>query len=113
MALPGIAIGAGITIGAGIFMGTGSPLTTTSSGQNVTGSASSTGFFYAVLNRGAQGWDTFAANGNNGSWTATGDFGAGTQTVTVVSISNDADSVFPVVSGVQFQPGLGYTFSGY
>ena len=113
MALPGIAIGAGITIGAGIFMGTGSPLTTTSSGQNVTGSASSTGFFYAVLNRGAQGWDTFAANGNNGSWTATGDFGSGTQTVTVVSISNDADSVFPVVSGVQFQPGIGYTFSGY
>ena len=113
MALPpGIKIGPGIDIGAGIFMGTGSPLTTIT-GQNVTGSASSTGFFFAVLNRGYPGWDTFAANGNNGSWTATGDFGTGTQTVTVVSITNDADSVFPVVSGVQFQPGLGYTFSGY
>lgn len=112
MALPGIAIGAGISIGEGIFMGTGSPLTTIT-GQNVTGSASSTGFFFAVLNRGYPGWDTFAANGNNGSWTATGDFGAGTQTVSVVSITNDADSVFPVVSGVQFQAGLGYTFSGY
>ena len=112
MALPGIAIGAGITIGSGIFMGTGSPLTTIT-GQNVTGSASSTGFFFAVLNRGYSGWDTFAANGNNGSWTGTGDFGSGTQTVTVVSITNDADSVFPVVSGVQFQPGIGYTFSGY
>jgi hypothetical protein len=112
MALPGIAIGGGIDIGGGIFMGTGSPLTTIN-GQNVTGSASSTGFFFAVLNRGNPGWDTFAANGNNGSWTATGDFGSGTQTVTVVSITNDADSVFPVVSGVQFQPGLFYTFSGY
>ena len=112
MALPGIAVGGGITVGGGIFMGTGSPLTTIN-GQNVTGVPNSTGFFYAVLNRGAQGWDTFAANGNNGSWTATGDFGAGTQTVTVVSISNDADSVFPVVSGVQFQPGIGYTVSGY
>ena len=112
MALPGIAIGGGISIGAGVFMGTGSPLTTVT-GQNVTGSASSTGFFYAVLNRGYPGWDTFAANGNNVSWTATGDFGTGTQTVTVVSITNDADSVFPMVSGVQFQPGLGYTFSGY
>ena len=112
MALPGIAVGGGIDIGGGIFMGTGSPLTTIT-GQNVTGSASSTGFFFAVLNRGNPGWDTFAANGNNGSWTATGDFGTGTQTVTVVSITNDADSVFPVVSGVQFQSGLFYTFSGY
>jgi hypothetical protein len=112
MALPGIAIGGGIDIGGGIFMGTGSPLTTIN-GQNVTGSANSTGFFFAVLNRGNPGWDTFAANGNNGSWTATGDFGTGTQTVSVVSITNDADSVFPVVSGVQFQPGLFYLFSGY
>ena len=113
MALPGIAIGGGITVGAGIFMGTGSPLTTTSNGQNVTGVPNSTGFFFAVLNRGEPGWDTFAANGNNGSWTGTGDFGSGTQTVTVVSITDDANSVFPVVSGVQFQPGLTYTFSGY
>jgi hypothetical protein len=112
MALPGIAIGGGITVGGGIFMGTGSPLTTVN-GQNVTGVPNSTGFFFAVLNRGNPGWDTFAANGNNGSWTATGDFGSGTQTVSVVSITNDADSVFPVVSGVQFQPGLFYTFSGY
>ena len=113
MALPGISIGAGINIGAGIFMGTGSPLTTTSVGQNVTGGPSSTGFFFAVLNRGYQGWDTFAANGNNGSWTATGNFGSGTQTVTVVSITDNGNSVFPVVSGVQFQSGLTYTFSGY
>ncbi len=112
MALPGIAIGSGIDIGGGIFMGTGTPLTTVN-GQNVTGGPSSTGFFFAVLNRGNPGWETFAANGNNGSWTASGDFGAGAQTVSVVSITNDADSVFPVVSGVQFQSGIGYTFSGY
>ena len=112
MALPGIAIGGGIDIGGGIFMGTGSPLTT-AYGQNVTGVPNSTGFFFAVLNRGIPGWDTFAANGNNGSWTVTGDFGSGTQTVTVVSITDNGNSVFPVVSGVQFQSGLFYTFSGY
>jgi hypothetical protein len=112
MALPGIAIGAGITIGAGIFMGTGSPLTT-ATGQNVTGVPDSTGVFFAVLNRGIPGWDTFAANGNNGSWTATGDFGSGTQTVSVISVTSDPDSVFPVVSGVQFQPGISYIFRGY
>ena len=111
MAAP-FTVGPGINIGGGIFMGTGSPLTTIN-GQNVTGVPNSTGFFFAVLNRGNTGWDTFAANGNNSSWTATGDFGSGTQTVSVVSITDDGNSVFPVVSGVQFQPGLFYTFSGY
>ena len=109
MATP-IQIGSGISIGSGIFMGTGGPLTT-AIGQNVTGVPNSTGFFFAVIND--PGWNIFALNGNNGSWTATGDFGSGTQTVSVVSITDDGNSVFPVVSGVQFQPGISYIFSGY
>jgi hypothetical protein len=89
------------------------PLVTTSSGQNVTGGPSATGFFFAVLNRGEQGWDYFAANGNNGLWTATGDFGSGTVTIPVVSVTDNADSVFPVVDQGLFQSGSFYTFQGY
>jgi hypothetical protein len=88
-------------------------LVTTNAAQNATGSPDATGFFFAVLNRSEQGWDYFAANGNNGSWTATGDFGSGTITVSVISVTSDADSVFPSVRGEQFQPGVFYTFQGY
>ena len=109
----GVKIGPGWEIGPGWKMGLAArPVVTTSSAQNVTGSPSSTGFFFAVLNRTYPEWDYFAANGNNGTWTATGDFGSGSTTVPVVSITNDADSVFPVVSGVQFQPGVSYYFQG-
>jgi hypothetical protein len=107
-----ITVGSGIGIGPGITL-TSSVLVTTSSGQNVGGSPNTQGFFFAVLNRSEQGWDYFAANGNNGNWTATGDFGSGTATVPVLSVPQDADSVYPIVSGGQFQPGLFYTFSGY
>jgi hypothetical protein len=107
-----ITVGPGIGIGGGITL-TSSVLVTTGLGQNVTGVPNAQGFFFAVLNRSEPGWDTFAANGNNGSWTATGDFGSGTATVPVLSVPQDADSVYPIVSGGQFQPGLFYTFSGY
>jgi hypothetical protein len=102
---PGIDIGGGVTVGTSTFL-------ITSRGQNVTGSASSTGFFFRMLNRGYPGWDTFAATGNNGQWTGTGDFGSGVPTtVPVVSVgTNLDDSVFPVVNGVQFQSGSYYTF---
>jgi hypothetical protein len=66
-----------------------------------------------VLNRGYTEWDIFAATGNDGNWTATGDFGSGTATVPVLSVPQDADSVYPIVSGGLFQPGLFYTFQGY
>jgi hypothetical protein len=108
----GIAIGEGIEIGSGISF-EGGPLVTTSLLQNVGGSPNATGFFYAVLNRGIQGADYFAANGNNGTWTATGNFGSGSVTIPVVSITNDADSIFPVVDQGLFQPGSFYTFQGY
>ena len=88
------------------------PTLVTAYGQNVTGSPSNPGFFFAVLNRSIAGWDYFAANGNNGSWTVTGDFGAGVVTITVVSETYDANSVFPVVDQGLFQPGLFYTFQG-
>jgi hypothetical protein len=93
-------------------MGAG-PLVTTTSLQNVTAGPEATGFLFAVLNRGIQGADYFAANGNNGTWTATGDFGSGSVTIPVVSVTNDADSIFPVVDQGLFQSGLGYTFQGY
>jgi hypothetical protein len=105
-----IQIGPGIEIGGGIQIA--HPLVTTAGAQNVSGSPSSTGFFFAVLNRSIAGWDYFAANGNNGTWSATGDFGSGTMTVPVVSETHDADSVFPVVNGYQFQSGTFYSFSG-
>ena len=89
------------------------PTLITATGQNVTGSPGTQGFFYAVLNRGNTAWDAFAATGNDGHWTATGDFGSGTATVPVVSVPQDADSVYPIVSGGLFQPGLFYTFQGY
>jgi len=109
-----ITIGPGWSIGAGWTMGLAAqPLVTTSSGQNVTGGPSATGFFFAVLNRGEQGWDYFAANGNNGLWAATGDFGSGTVTIPVVSVTDNADSVFPVVDQGLFQSGAFYTFQGY
>ena len=88
------------------------PLVTTSSGQNVTGSPSAIGFFFAILNRGEPGWDYFAANGNNGSWTATGNFGSGSVTIPVISVTDDGNSVNPVVDQGLFQPGLSYTFQG-
>jgi hypothetical protein len=105
-----ITFGAGITIGAGVKV---NPPLVTATSQNVTGSPSATGFFYATLNRSYPEWDYFAANGNNGSWTVTGDFGSGTITIPIVSVTDDADSVFPVVTAGLFQPGTGYTFSGY
>jgi hypothetical protein len=107
-----ITIGSGWTIGPGWSMGVG-PLVTTDLLQNVTGSPNATGFFFAVLNRGIQGADYFAANGNNGTWTVTGDFGSGSVTIPVVSVTNDADSIFPVVDQGLFQPGFFYTFQGY
>ena len=106
-----VTVGAGWTIGPGWSMGVG-PLIT-ANGQNVTGSPNATGFFFAVLNRGEPGWDYFAANGNNGTWTVTGDFGSGSVTIPVVSVTNDADSIFPVVDQGLFQSGLFYTFQGY
>lgn len=105
----GLRVGAGWEIGPGWHIG---PKVSTSGAQNVSGSPGDTGFFFAVLNRSQPGWDYFAANGNNGTWTATGDFGSGTVTVPVVSLTHDADSVFPVVSGAQFQSGAFYSFTG-
>lgn len=106
-----VSIGPGWTIGAGWSI-TGRVLVT-AYGQNVGGSPNATGFFFAVLNRSIAGWDYFAANGNNGTWTVTGDFGAGTVTIPVVSETHDADSVFPVVDQGLFQSGGYYTFQGY
>jgi hypothetical protein len=108
-----VAIGPGWTIGAGWTIDGGPTVVTTSQAQNVTGVPNAQGFFFAVLNRGEQGWDFFAANGNNGNWTATGDFGSGTVTIPVLSVPQDADSVYPIVSGGLFQPGFFYTFQGY
>ena len=102
---PGWSIGAGWSISGRILV--------TAYGQNVGGSPDATGFFFAVLNRSIAGWDYFAANGNNGSWTVTGDFGAGVVTIPVVSETHDADSVFPVVDQGLFQSGGYYTFQGY
>ena len=107
-----LSIGPGWSIGAGWEIN-GGPTLVTAYGQNVTGSPNTQGFFYAVLNRGIPGWDYFAATGNNGHWTVTGDFGSGTVTIPVVSVPQDADSVFPIVSGGLFQSGLFYTFQGY
>lgn len=107
-----IQMGGGIEVGGGISIGPGGGLVTVT-GQNVTGSPGTQGFFYAVLGRGYPGWDTFAATGNDGHWTATGDFGSGIVTVPVLSVPQDADSVYPIVSGGLFQPGLFYTFEGY
>ena len=105
-----------IQIGTGIELGTGikinPPVVTTTGAQNVTGSPSAGGLFYAVLNRGYTEWDYFAVNGNNGTWFATGNFGSGTATYPVVSETHDADRVFPVVSGAEFQPGVSYQFAG-
>ena len=97
----------------GATYGAGGPTVVTATGQNVGGSPNAQGLFFAVLNRGIPGWDYFAANGNNGNWTATGDFGSGIATVPVLSVPQDADSVYPIVSGGLFQPGLSYTFEGY
>ena len=102
---PGWSIGAGWSLSAGVLV--------TANGQNVTGVPGATGFFFAVLNRGEPGWDYFAANGNNGSWTVTGDFGSGSVTIPVVSVTDDANSVNPAVDQGLFQPGLFYTFQGY
>jgi hypothetical protein len=107
----GIAIGGSIEIGGSISF-EGGPLVT-ANGQNVTGVPGDTGFFFAVLNRSEPGWDYFAANGNNGLWTVTGDFGSGTVTIPVISVTDNADSVFPVVDQGLFQPGSFYTFQGY
>lgn len=109
MTAPNIHIGAGITIGAGIAL---NPQLITAYGQNVTGSPGTQGFFYAVLNRNIPGWDAFALTGNDGQWTVTGDFGAGTVTIPVVAVPQDADSVYPIVSAGLFQSGAYYTFSG-
>ena len=105
-----IQIGAGVTLGAGVKV---NPQLVTANGQNVTGSPGTQGFFYAVLNRGNTAWDYFAANGNNGSWHVTGNFGSGITSSRVISLTYDADSVFPVIDQGSFQPGVGYTFSGY
>jgi hypothetical protein len=107
-----VSIGPGWSIGAGWSID-GGPTLVTATGQNVTGSPGAQGFFFAVLNRGNTEWDYFAATGNDGNWTATGDFGSGTATVPVLSVPQDADSVYPIVSGGLFQPGLFYTFQGY
>lgn len=112
MATNGVKIGAGWSIGAGWAMGLAAQPIVTAYGQSVTGSPSATGFFFAVLNRSIAGWDYFAANGNNGTWTVTGDFGSGTVTIPVVSETHDADSVFPVVDQGLFQSGGFYTFQG-
>ena len=106
-----VAIGAGVSIGPGWAMGV--EVLVTAFGQNVTGVPGATGFFFAVLNRSEPGWDYFAANGNNGLWTVTGDFGSGSVTIPVISVTDDANSVFPVVDQGLFQPGLFYTFQGY
>ena len=105
-------IGPGWSIGAGWALD-GGPTVVTATGQNVGGTPNSQGFFFAVLNRSEPGWDYFAATGNNGNWTATGDFGSGTATVPVLAVPQDADSVYPIVSGGLFQPGFFYTFEGY
>ena len=107
-----VSIGAGVSIGPGWTID-GGPTLVTATGQNVTGSPGTQGFFFAVLNRGYTEWDTFAATGNDGNWTATGDFGSGIATVPVTAVPQDADSVYPIVSGGLFQPGLFYTFQGY
>jgi hypothetical protein len=105
-----LTVGAGWTVGPGWRIG---PKISTAGAQNVSGGPANPGFFFAVLNRSIQGWDYFAANGNNGTWTATGDFGSGAETIPVVSVTNDADSVFPVVAtGVYFQSGGFYSFTG-
>ena len=107
----GIQIGGSIQVGGGINIGpVSSP---TAEGQNVAGSPATQGFFYAVLNRGNTAWDAFAATGNDGHWTATGDFGSGTVTIPVLSVPQDADSVYPIVGAGLFQPGTFYTFQGY
>jgi hypothetical protein len=107
-----VSIGAGWTLGSGWSVDSG-PTLVTATGQNVTGIPSTQGFFFAVLNRGYTEWDTFAATGNDGNWTVTGDFGSGTATVPVLSVPQDADSVYPIVSGGLFRPGAFYTFQGY
>ena len=105
-------VGPGIQIGPGIKIGTFPPVTCL--GQNVSGTPSNPGFFFAVLNRGYSEWEYFAANGNDGTWTATGDFGLGTTTLRVISTTHDADSMFPLLpAGNFFQPGNMYSFTGY
>lgn len=104
-----LSIGEGWSIGPGIAVS----VPVIAYGQNVTGGPSATGFFFAVLNRSIPGWDYFAANGNNGTWTVTGDFGSGVVTIPVVSVTNDTNSVNPVVNQGFFQSGLLYTFQGY
>jgi hypothetical protein len=94
-------------------MGLAAQQLVTANGQNVTGVPNATGFFFAVLNRSEPGWDYFAANGNNDTWTVTGDFGSGSVTIPVVSVTNVGDDVLPVVDQGLFQPGSFYTFQGY
>lgn len=105
-------IGPGFKMGAGFAWKPGGVLVT-ASGQNGTGTPSATGFFFAVLNRGNATWEYFAANGNNGTWVVTGNFGSGIVTIPVIGETHDVDSVFPVVNQGFFQPGSSYTFQGY
>jgi subtilisin family serine protease len=80
-------------------------------GQNVTGSPGSTGFFYALLNRGEAAWEYFVRNWMTGTWTVTGDLGSGITSARIVSVTYDADSVFPIINQGQFQPGVSYNFT--
>lgn len=80
-------------------------------GQNVTGSPGSTGFFYALLNRGVPAWEYFVRNWMTGTWTVTGDLGSGITSARIVSVTYDQDSVFPIINQGQFQPGVSYNFT--
>lgn len=112
MTTDNIALGNGINLGSGIALNP--PTISTVGLQNVTGSPSNTGFFFATLNRGYADNDYFADNGNNGSWTASGDFGQGNQTISVTSLTHDADSLFPVLANNKtFIPGNYYSFHGH
>jgi hypothetical protein len=110
MTTANIQIGAGVTIGAGVKL---NPPMVTAFGQNVTSAPEMSGFFFAFLNRNLPGWDYFADNGNNGTWTVAGNLGGGITSARVISLTHDTDSVFPTIDQGAFYPGSSYTFSGH
>ena len=105
-----LTVGQGITLGAGVTL---HPLTVTANGQNVSSGPANPGFFFATLNRSLPGWDYFALNGSNDSWYVSGDLGSGITSARVVGVSNDGNSVFPIINRGAFQAGATYSFSGH
>lgn len=105
-----IQVGAGITLGAGVRL---NPPVVSATGRNIKPGPDRVGFFSAVLNQNLAGWDYFAANGNNGSWTVTGDLGGGITSARIARLTHSDSAVFPVIQQGVFIPFTGYTFSGY